>query len=273
MARPRARYLPATTSNARSLTQQLPRNDHPLDLAGAFADRAELDVAVVFLRGEVLDEAVAPEDLHAALRRAHRDLGGIQLRHRRRLRDALAGVFDHGGAVAEEPRGVNLGCHVSEHELDGLEVRDRPPEGLALLGVVARGLVRAAGDADGERADGDAASVEDFHGVDEAIADLAEDVLARYTAVFEHELRGVAGAHAELVLFLAGADAGAVHLDGEGGDAVLLVFAVGDGEDDGDVGVTRVGDEVLGAVEDPAVAVLHAGRAHAGGVAAGARLG
>src|SRR4029079_18235312 len=77
----------------------------------------------------------------------------------------------------------------------------------------------------------------------------------------------------ELVLLLAGADALAVHLDGKGGDAVLLVLAVGDGEDNGDVGVAGVGDEVLRAVEHPVVAVLDRRRAHAGGVAAGAWLG
>src|SRR6266542_4697035 len=47
--------------------QQVPRDDHPLDLARPLPDRAELHVAVVLLRREVLDEAVAAEDLHAAL--------------------------------------------------------------------------------------------------------------------------------------------------------------------------------------------------------------
>src|SRR5206468_2796644 len=92
-------------------------------------------------------------------------------------------------------------------------------------------------------------------------------------AILENQFGRVAGAHAELVLFLAGTDAGPLHLDGEGGDAVLLVLAIGDGEDDGDVGVAGIGDEVLRAVEDPVVAVFDRRRAQPRGVGAGAGLG
>src|SRR5439155_27318960 len=99
------------------------------------------------------------------------------------------------------------------------------------------------------------------------------DVRRGDAAVLETELGGVAGVHAELVLFFAGTDARPFHLHGEGGDAVLLVVAVGDGQDDGDVGVARVGDEVLRAVEDPVLAVPDRGRAQPRGVGAGGGLG
>jgi hypothetical protein len=74
----------------------------------------------------------------------------------------FAGVLHRRGAMAEQARGVDLRGHVGEHELDGLEVGDRLAERLALLRVIARRFVRAAGDADGQRADGDAAAVEHF---------------------------------------------------------------------------------------------------------------
>src|SRR5687767_9850175 len=85
MARGVARGSPASTPSARSVVagKQLSRNHQPLDLAGAFANGGELDVAEVLFRGIVLHEAVAAEDLDAVLGHADRDLAGIQLRHRR----------------------------------------------------------------------------------------------------------------------------------------------------------------------------------------------
>src|SRR5947209_5657959 len=61
--------------------QQLAGDDHALDLAGAFADGAELYVAIELLRGIVLDEPIAAVDLHAFVGTAHCDFAGEQLRH------------------------------------------------------------------------------------------------------------------------------------------------------------------------------------------------
>ena len=43
-------------SSFRLILQQLPRDHQPLDLAGAFADGAELHVTIKFFRGIVFDE-------------------------------------------------------------------------------------------------------------------------------------------------------------------------------------------------------------------------
>ena len=59
-------------ARAITLLQQLPRDHQALDLAGAFADGAELDVAVELLDRVVLDEAVAAVDLHGLVRRCAR---------------------------------------------------------------------------------------------------------------------------------------------------------------------------------------------------------
>src|SRR3954471_12370460 len=63
--------------------QQAAGNHQPLNLARAFADRAELHVAKEFFRRVVLHESVAAMDLHAFFRRAHRDFARVQLRHGR----------------------------------------------------------------------------------------------------------------------------------------------------------------------------------------------
>ncbi len=76
---------------------------------------------------------------------------------------------------------------------------------------------------------------------------------------------------AELVLELAGTEKPvAVLLDDERA-SMRRVLAVGDREHDVEVGDRRVGDPVLGAVDDPLVAVADGGRAHRRRV--GARLG
>ena len=65
-------------------------------------------------------------------------------------------------------------------------------------------------------------------------------------------------------------EAVAVGLDHERGHPVVL--AIGDREDDVEVGDAGVGDPVLGAVDDPLVAVLDRARAQRRGVRAGVRL-
>src|SRR5207245_6489207 len=81
------------------IVQKMSCDHHPLNFRSSFADRAELDVAIVLLGGEVFDEAVTAEDLHSFFRAAHRDLGCIQFGHGRERGDPLAVVFGHRGAI------------------------------------------------------------------------------------------------------------------------------------------------------------------------------
>ena len=101
----------------------------------------------------------------------------------------------------------------------------------------------------------------------------AEQVLDRDPAVVEHDLGGVRGADPELGLLLALAQAGGALGDDEGGLAAGAELRVDGGDDDVDVGDAAVGDEDLGPVEDPLVAVAPGGRLQALDVGAGLRLG
>ena len=83
----------------------------------------------------------------------------------------------------------------------------------------------------------------------------------------------LAGAHAELVFLLAGDEARRAALDDERRDALVALARVGDGHHDHRVARRAVRDEGLAAVQHPAVAVAHGGRAHRRRVAARARLG
>ena len=91
----------------------------------------------------------------------------------------------------------------------------------------------------------------------------AEQVLERDPAVLEHDLGGVRGADADLRLLLALAQARGALLDHERGLAAVAELGRDVGDDDVDVGDPAVGDEDLGAVEDPLVAVALRGRAQA----------
>src|SRR5262249_15138002 len=101
---------------------------------------------------------------------------------------------------------------------------------------------------------------------------LAEEVLRGHAAVLEDELGRVRGAHAELVLLLAGAEALRPALDDEGGDALLALALVRHRHHHRGVRDAAVRDERLRAVQDPRAAVLDRGRLRATGVRAGAGL-
>ena len=82
------------------------------------------------------------------------------------------------------------------------------PNCLRTRRVLQRLLERALGDAERQRGDADATVVERPHEIDEARAFLAEPVLGRDLDVFHDQLAGVRRAPSELVLLLAGAEAG-----------------------------------------------------------------
>ena len=154
-----------------------------------------------------------------------------------------------------------------------LELGDRLPELAPLLRVVERRFVGALRQADRQRGDPDAAAVEHLQRVDEALPFLAEQLVGRHAAVVEDDFARVAGAHAELVLFLAGRHARRPVFDDEGRDAAMSLRPVGHGDDDHHAADPAVGDERLGAVDHPRLALARGRRPHAGGVAAGAGFG
>src|SRR3712207_8502029 len=68
-----------------------------------FNDTATTEIYTLSLHDALpIYEAVSAEDLHAFLGRAHRNLRGVELGHRRELRHALARVLDGRGAMAEQ---------------------------------------------------------------------------------------------------------------------------------------------------------------------------
>src|SRR5580658_9219243 len=82
--------------------QELACDDQALDLAGAFAYSAELDVAIELFDRIILGETVAAVDLHRLVGGAHRDLRSKQLGHGRLLGDALPVVLHPSSTIGEQ---------------------------------------------------------------------------------------------------------------------------------------------------------------------------
>src|SRR5580698_5862456 len=196
--------------------QNLACDDHALNLAGTFSDGAELHVAIELFYWIVFDEAVAAEELNGLVADFYSYFAGEEFGHGGFARGAAVRIFEHGGALGEQARGVELSGHVGQFPLDALELGDGFAKLAALLDVFQCSFERAAADAERERGDGDAAAIQGAHGVNESLAFRAEEVFFGDLTVFKDELAGVAGAQAELVLFLAGAESFGSFFNDEG---------------------------------------------------------
>ena len=127
------------------------RNDQALNFAGAFADGAELDVAIKLFGGIVFDEAVAAVDLDALVGDADSDFAGEEFGHAGFAGEAhIFLIGEPGGLIDEQTSGFDLRGHVGEFELDGLKIGDGFAELLALLGVVSGGFEGALGHAEAQ---------------------------------------------------------------------------------------------------------------------------
>ena len=101
-------------------------------------------------------------DLDGGIRDARADLRRKELRLRRRQRVVASLVLEPGGPVHEGSRSFDLRGHVRDHEGDALEGADRPAELLPRLGVRNRRIEGGLRQADGKRANADAAAIKDL---------------------------------------------------------------------------------------------------------------
>src|SRR5690242_3677965 len=237
---PRSGFPCRLWAAARSRPER-PRDHQLLHLVGALADGEDLRVAVEAAHRVLLDVAVAAVDLHGFLRAAHREPPRLELRLRGGEAERAPLVLQPGGLVGEQARRLDLGGHVGELGLDGLEPADRLPERAPLLGVGERLVERALGEADAHRRDADAPDVEHVEELAEALPARPEQVLVRHAAVREAQWPGVRGVPAHLAIRLALLVARGAVLDDEVRD-LLIARPRGQRDVPGDVRA-RVGDE------------------------------
>src|SRR6476469_9549443 len=249
---------------------------HALDLAGALAYLQDLGVAVEAADRELVHEAVAAEGLGCVTGVVHGRVGGDQFRDRGLSLERLAAQHLRGGRVVGEAGGVRAGLHVRDLELDRLGVADRVPAGLPLVRVPHTLVHATLCQPDGDGRDRDPALVQDGQELGVAPATLAEQVLHRDSTVRKGQFMCVRAVPADLGVALRHREAGrAARHDDRGDLLVPVVGTAGDGGRGGKAGDPRagVGDERLGAVDDPLAVPLDGGGQRRAGVRAATRLG
>src|SRR5258708_2683375 len=140
----------AIISKRRSIgfAQHVAGNDQLLDLARAFVEPEQPDVAVEALDAEIGDVARAAMDLHRAVGDPAHHLAGEILAAGGLGRDALAGILPPCRVEHHRARGIGLGAAVGEHRLDQLELADGLAELHPFLGVADHVADEPLGDAD-----------------------------------------------------------------------------------------------------------------------------
>jgi len=141
---------------------QLASDDHLLHLRGALADLKHLGIAIEPGDRELVDVAVAAEDLGSIACIVHCRGGCGQFGHRRLPLDRLAGDQPRRGVVPGEPGRPGARLHVGNLELDRLEVTEVVPERRSLLHVPQALVDAALSQAGRQRGDGDPALIEDL---------------------------------------------------------------------------------------------------------------
>src|SRR6266852_1770511 len=165
-------------------------NRRQLHIGCSLVDLANLGIAPVLFDWIVFGESVATVDFNRQRGHALGDLRSEQLGHRRFLHKVDTSILHARTVVDHKPCRFDLGCHLRDLELNGLEIRDCLAELLALLCVLRGKFPRAAGEANHLGANADAAFVQGFDGDLVTLARLAKYVVFRDAAVFEYQFAG-----------------------------------------------------------------------------------
>ena len=186
----------------------------------------------------------------------------------------MALVAALGGLVGEQPRRGDVGGHLAQPVADRLATGDRRAEGAALARVGHRVVERGLGQADAHPGQRHPLGLEALHDLRKAPPLLSEDAIPGHPHVLQNELTGIGGVPAHLLQRGPERQTRRVALHDEGGDALVpgatVLAARGD---DQDVRQPRVGDEHLGAAEQPVLAVGARPALHPGHVGPRAGLG
>src|SRR5207247_7483162 len=185
-------------------------------ICGVLTVLSVLTVSIDAYGRELSRVALAAVDRDRLARAPDRDLGCEDLGHGGLAHDRAALVLPVGRAKGEEPGRFHLGREVGQHALEPLEAREGLAEGLALPGVADRLVEGTLGEADGHRGHGDPAPLEHSLAVPEAPALLTEQVRLRHPNALQDQLGRVGGMEAELLVALAGPEAGHPPLQDEG---------------------------------------------------------
>ena len=177
------------------------------------------------------------------------------------------------GQAYHLPAGGEVGEHVGQLELQGLELAEWLAELFAFLHVAQRLFQRRLGRTERATGDVDAAAVQALHGVDEALALGADAVAGGDAHGLEGDGAGRLGAPAHLQFVAAVFHPGGVGRHQEAGNPLGAAVLAGTRHDDQHVGRTGARDKALAAVDQVVVTVTSGAGAQVRGVGTGIRLG
>src|SRR5579885_780577 len=98
-----------------------------------------------------------------------------------------------GGFIVHQASQLDLGRHIGEFELDGLEFADRLSKLLAFLRICEGFIQTGLRQTNGKRRDSNTPTIKNLHELLEAIAALAKHVAFRHHAIFKAEWTSIRG--------------------------------------------------------------------------------
>src|SRR5882724_5499021 len=234
-AKPRAQ-APTGQTRVAALPEQIPRDDHALDFAGAFVNRDDAGVAVHAFDIGFARIAEAAVNLHGFVRDAVGHFACVEFCLRRYATHGLSRIFQPCSIVCQTARGFDFGLHVGEHPLNRLEFGDGFAEGFALFRVLDRIVERALCESYGLRGNADAAAVERAESNFQSLAFFTEAIFGWHFAIVQQKFDGWRRALAHFVFMAADFETLEGRLDEERGDSLSASSRIGFCEDDIDAG-------------------------------------
>src|SRR5665213_2745061 len=180
--------------------QQIARDDHALNFAGAFVNGDDASVAIHAFDVRFARIALAAVNLNCFVSHAIYHFSGIQFCARgERAKSRRTRVAHPCGVMHKCSRGFNFRLHVSEHPLYSLEVANGFSKCAALLGIGYRSLQRSLRDADCLRRDAHATAIQKFQGNLQALAFFAQAILFWDFAIGKGDFRRARSAQPHLI--------------------------------------------------------------------------
>src|ERR1700674_4993748 len=240
-------------------SQQLARDDVPLDLAGAVPNSLDPGVAPQPLKGQLVHQAHAPEDLNRPIGDAGEHLGRVELG----LGDLAVGVHAlvhaPGCGQGQVIGGVDLGDHVGQLEGDALKLADLLAKLPALSGMSERQLEGSARAPHTGRGDRQPCRPQPRIDEIETGALLTEHLRRGHATAVKYERAVVIATMRHGRVTRSDLHTWRAAVDQEARDPLLRSFCcrvlAGGDEDDKEVRHVRMTDEMLGSIDHPAVAV------------------
>ena len=241
------------TSAVRGDARHLPSNDRLHDLGSAVPDLERNRIHEAPYERQLVLEARPTVEQQAGVDGVEGVLGSHPLHHCRFLRMGESGVGHRQYVVGEGAGGFKAGCPLGEREGDPLAGGEGLAKRRPVPDVGDRLVDGLGGHTDHAEGDERPVEVERGHGMDEAGALLADEVVGGDTDVVEED-RPAGGDGLASRVVLVNCHAGEIQRDRERRDTAGT-GTPGPGEDDADVRLRGKGGGRLLAGEDPLVAI------------------